>query len=75
MPALPLVVVFTREYGTGFRAFDDGNLPPAFKHAQDGVADWLFGHGKSDQREGLAWRYVQAKREGVTRCTMEVRVP
>lgn len=55
-PALPVTVTLTRVSPGTLDEHD--NLPSAFKHIVDGLADWL---GVDDGDELVKWRYAQEK--------------
>lgn len=52
---LPITVLLTR---IGRGTLDSDNLPSAFKHLRDGIADWL---GVNDNNPLVRWQYEQQK--------------
>lgn len=68
-PSTPCVVVLTR-YSSGTLDEHD-NLPSAFKHVVDELADWI---GVNDgDKEKVRWMYAQSKvKRGKTWITVEV---
>ena len=66
-PSLPVVVCLTRHSSGTLDAHD--NLPSAFKHIVDELADWL---GIDDADPRVRWTYEQEKcKRGLTWVTVE----
>ena len=67
-PSTPCIVLLTRFSAGTLDAHD--NLPSAFKHVVDEIADWI---GVDDGSGLVQWRYAQEKcPKGKTWITMEV---
>lgn len=66
-PSLPVIVCLTRYSAGSLDAHD--NLPSAFKHVVDELADWL---GVDDSDSRVKWTYEQEKcKRGLTWITVE----
>lgn len=67
-PTLPAVIVLTRHSSGTLDAHD--NLPSAFKHVVDAIAQWM---GIDDADPRVKWMYAQEKcKRGQTWITIEV---